>query len=393
MRTILNIAQNDLRIFFASRGNLIGLLLIPTIFVFVIGFATTVPERMFNITIIDEDNTAESQQFIAEVAESNSAFVINEGVLNLDEALVNVAEGSISAVIHIPENFAENIQNFQEVQIDYYSNTTPGSPEIVRQSIESVIGRWNGAVIAAQVGSQIADTLELEIESRAIYDAANDILAQEPVAYEYTLTEIDDGQAQVGQGLSQAVPGMGSMFVMLTVMGGMTVLLRERRTWTLQRLVMMPISRSQILGGKILTYFTLGMIQYLLLFLLGILTGTRFGNNALALVLVMATFSLAVTALTFALATRVRTEGQATALPTMIALLLASLGGAWWPLEIVPPIMRTVGHLSPIAWAMDAFNAIIYFDGGLVDVLPSLGVLLAFAAIFFVIGVRGFRYE
>lgn len=391
MKAIITIAQNDLRIFFSSRGNLLGLLLIPTVFVFVIGFASSQPDRVFNITIIDEDKTPESQQLIAEILESNSAFALDEGEITLDEALLKVAGGDTSALIHIPEGFAENIKSFQNVQIDYYSNAALGSPEIVRQSVEAVVGRWNSSGIAARVGSQVAESLNITVEAQAIYETANDVLSQEPVAYDYTLTKTDD--ARVGQGLSQSVPGMGTMFVMLTVMGGMNVLLRERQNWTLQRLVMMPLSRAQILGGKILTYFTLGMIQYLVLFLVGALAGTNFGNDVLALILVMATFSLATTALTFALAIWVRSEGQANTLPTMVTLVLASLGGAWWTLEIVPPIMKTIGHLSPVAWAMDAFTALIYYDGTLLDVLPSLGILMVFTVVFFVIGVRGFRYE
>lgn len=391
MRTIINIAQNDLRIFFSNRGNLIGLLLIPTVFVFVLGFATTDPERVFTIAVIDEDNTVESQRLSTEIIEANSAFTLDEEALDLDEALLKIAGGSISAVIHIPEGFADNVTNFLEVQIDYYSKSEQGSPEIVRQSVEAVVGRWNGSVIAARVGSQVANTLEFEVNPQAIYDTANEILAQQPIAYDFTLTENDE--LQVGQGLRQSVPGMGSMFVMMTVMGGMAVLLRERQNWTLQRLVVMPISRAQILGGKILTYFTLGMMQYLLLFALGAVAGTHFGNDLFALILVMSAFSLAVTAITFTLATFVKSEGQATALPVLLALVMASLGGAWWSLEVVPPVMKTIGHLSPVAWAMDAFSTLIYFDGTLVDVLPSLGVLLAIAAVFFVIGVRGFRYE
>src|SRR5690606_41999788 len=47
----------------------------------------------------------------------------------------------------------------------------------------------------------------------------------------------------------------------------------------------------------------------------------------------------------------------------LLGLTFASLGGAWWPLEIVPRYMQQIGHLSPIAWAMDAFRDLLFYQG------------------------------
>ena len=55
--------------------------------------------------------------------------------------------------------------------------------------------------------------------------------------------------------------------------------------------------------------------------------------------------------------------------------------------------MQRIGHLSPVAWAMDGFQDLIFNQGTLVDVLPEIGVLLAIALVLFGIGVRGFRVQ
>ena len=201
-------------------------------------------------------------------------------------------------------------------------------------------------------------------------------------------TASDEG---LDNGFNQSAPGMGSLYVMFTVLGGMAVLLRERRQWTLQRLMALPLSRAQILGGKIGVYFALGMIQYFIVFAVGAAAGMNFGSNPLALLSVMAAFVLCVTALTFALAPWITSEGQARGLVLLLSLSLAPLGGAWWPLEIVPEFMQTLGHLSPVAWAMDAFQDLIWYNGGFGDVLPEIGVLLAAAAVLFVFGIRSFK--
>jgi ABC-type multidrug transport system permease subunit len=54
--------------------------------------------------------------------------------------------------------------------------------------------------------------------------------------------------------------------------------------------------------------------------------------------------------------------------------------------------MRTVGHLSPVAWVMDGFRSVIFFGGGLGTVIVPLLVLLGMTVVFFAIGVARFKF-
>jgi ABC-2 type transport system permease protein len=155
----------------------------------------------------------------------------------------------------------------------------------------------------------------------------------------------------------------------------------------------MPVSRVQLLGGKILGRFILGLLQYVAVFAVGIVVGLNFGGDLLALFLTMVIFTLAVTSLSLTLGTRVKSEEQAAGLTNLLGLTLAPLGGAWWPLEIVPEFMRTIGHVSPIAWAMDAYRSLIFENGDLSTILVPLAVLLGFSVVCFGVGVRWFKYE
>ncbi|MFQ5931786.1 MAG: ABC transporter permease [Nitrospiraceae bacterium] len=121
--------------------------------------------------------------------------------------------------------------------------------------------------------------------------------------------------------------------------------------------------------------------------------GQSFGRDPLALVLLMVAFALCMTALSFALGSFVKNETQAAGLTNLLGISLAALGGAWWSLAVVPELMRTVGHISPVAWAMDGYTSLIFENGDLGTVYPSILVLVAATAAFFVFGVRRFRYE
>jgi ABC-type multidrug transport system permease subunit len=74
-------------------------------------------------------------------------------------------------------------------------------------------------------------------------------------------------------------------------------------------------------------------------------------------------------------------------------MVMAALGGCWWPGEVMPPWMQTVALALPTAWAMKAFHALISFGYGVSEVLiPSL-VLLGFGLLFTWLGSRYLRFE
>src|SRR5699024_6465718 len=128
-------------------------------------------------------------------------------------------------------------------------------------------------------------------------------------------------------------------------------------------------------------------------FAFGALLGVRYGSDPLALVLLIVAFTACITALALALTPFVRTEAQASGIALFMTMTLAPLGGAWWPLEIVPEWMRTVGHISPVAWVMDGFRSLIFYGGSLGTVIVPLLVLSALAAVFFGIGIVRFQRD
>ncbi|MEN8098508.1 MAG: ABC transporter permease, partial [Chloroflexota bacterium] len=76
-----------------------------------------------------------------------------------------------------------------------------------------------------------------------------------------------------------------------------------------------------------------------------------------------------------------------------IAMAMAALGGAWWPLLITPKFMQTFGHFFPSAWAMDAFQDIIVRGASLSDVALHVSIMMAFALVFFILGIWRLKFE
>jgi len=425
MRNLIHIAILDLRIFLGSWSNIISITVLPIALAVLLGGATggdSGPSAI-RVDLIDQDNTPQSAQFIADLRAINGTLVLcpadqtEDNICLLDEAqttlsvtqsLQRLGDEMTNAVIIIPVGYSAALEDFAPVEIGYYSRADALTGDIVRQSVETVVQRVNGAIIAARVGEAYVDTLAESLggpvlpgdEDAAtftgdVYSAAADSWRAPSVDVVYIVSGEGVQNGAVPGGFQQSVPGMATMFVLFTALGGIYLLLAERKLMTLARLVAMPVSRLQIIGGKILSRFILCMVQFLIVFAVGVVVGLDFGNDPVALFVVMAAFALAATALALALATVIESEPQAAALSTLLSLALAALGGAWWPLELpfIPDFMRTIAYLSPVTYAMNGFNQVLFYGGGLVDVLAPVGILLAIAAALFALGIANFRYE
>jgi ABC-2 type transport system permease protein len=418
MSKLWELVLHDLRLFLTSRGNLVSLILIPILMTLVVGIFSGGDDEstLVRVDIIDNDDSELSVEFIDTLRLVNESLVLcpmdnsegdicelgDQALFDVEWANERVEGGIVLAMLEIPDGFGASLQAFQSTTLVYRSKGDLTAPTFIRQAVEAAIQRVNGAVVASRVGSDVLDGLNafrLDEDERGefqggVYERAAALWDESLAQVRYRLSD----QVEVGtstslqDGLGQSVPGMGCMFVMFTVFGGMTALVVERRQWTLQRLASMPISRTQLLGGKLLARFILGLIQYLVVFTVGLVASIYFGEDVLALILIMLSYTLAVTALSFAIGARVENEAQASGLSLLLSITLAPLGGAWWPMEVVPDFMRIIGHISPVAWAMDGFNSLIFQHGDLGTVWVSILVLLGLAVVSFAMGVRRFRY-
>lgn len=418
MQKIWNVALNDLRVTFADRTVWISLVLLPVVLIFVIGLANggfgSSEAPRINVDVFDNDNGVLSAQFIEELRSANPTLRLcpmdndesdpcglDGAELQPETAEQRLRDNQISGVITIPAGFGEKALGGEPVSIEYLSDRNITEPSPVLQAIQAVIQRIGGASAAARIGVDVfedagfefADASDRATFKQAVYDRADEIWAGLPETVDFRLSAQQDAEAASPSGFSQSVPGIGSMYVMGNVMVGALVLLTERKQWTLQRLMSMPVSGQQVIAGKMLARFIMGLIQYGVAFGFGLLLGVRFGDSPLAIITIMVAFTLCSTAFALLLATFVTSEQQAGVLLNLVILVLAPLGGAWWPLEIVPQWMQTVGHISPIAWAMDGFRAVIFNNGGLAEVVAPVGVLLVMTAVLFLLAIRRFKYE
>ncbi len=182
---------------------------------------------------------------------------------------------------------------------------------------------------------------------------------------------------------SLLVPSFLVMFAFFLVLTMGWQFVAERRQGTMKRLCAAPLSRAQILVGKLLPCFALSLFQGF--FLLGagkLLFGMNWGDRPLWLVPVVMSTSLAAIGLSLLVAALAQTETQVAIYGTLLVLVLAGLSGTMMgDRALMPPQMQSLSLVTPQAWALDAYKQLLIPGAGHLDiVLTACGVLSAFGA-------------
>jgi ABC-2 type transport system permease protein len=183
-------------------------------------------------------------------------------------------------------------------------------------------------------------------------------------------------------------------WVFIPLFGISALFAYERQQGTLRRLLTTPSNKGTFLLGTISGQVVMALVQMLLLVAFGIFVmRLNWGDEALALFLILLASALAAAAFGTALGTFIKTEGQATGLSIMFGMVFALMGGCWYPLELFPPAIQNIVKILPTTWAMQGMLDLVLRGGGVQHVLPEVGVLLGFATICFAVGVWRFRFE
>jgi ABC-2 type transport system permease protein len=221
------------------------------------------------------------------------------------------------------------------------------------------------------------------------FDAAYERARDARATFEGTSVSYEEAGEQVGPASDDPFgPGAATQLILFTFvnsLAGSAGLVQTRQYGVLKRMLSTPVSSTSILAGETLGRFLIAAVQGIFIvvaaaLLFGVDWGDPLGAGA-----VLALFALVSTGAAMMFGSVLANEQQAGAL-VPFGLALAALGGCMVPLEVFPDTMRTIAHVTPHAWANEAFEKLTQHGAALGDVLPQLGVLAAFAVVFLAAG-------
>jgi ABC-2 type transport system permease protein len=391
MTRTLAIAAKDLKQILLDRRSAIFLVLMPVVFTAFLGIAFRWPSHDDPrplVGVCDVDSTALSGQ-VSKLLESGGLVRVEQlGRAAAGKADDLVRRGRYDLVLIVSAGYAESAG----LALEAVSDRTEPQAQVALQAVEAAGVR---VAVSARVGRLVADVLGPQTGATGLAERAG-AGWQEPAL---SIRRENTGPAPaikraVPNGFSQSSPGTLVQFAIFGVMTAAMLLVLERRSRTLARLLSAPVTRSQVIAGHVLAMFVVTFLQGLLLVVLGQLVfGVDYARAPAGVLVVLAALSLWVASLGLFIGVIAKSQEQVSMFSMIAMFLFAAGGGAWFPLEITGRTFSFLGHLLPSAWAMDGFQNVVLRGLGFGSALVPAAVITGYAGLFFAVAVWRFRAE
>lgn len=379
MNAVLAMLRLDLRHVLRSRSDLVWMAVMPFAFMAFFGNVFRAPDpdpKSTRVTfgLLDEDHS--------ELSRALGASFDTTRYRVLDASADSLADAPPNRTLVIPAGLEHAVLTNEKADVTLRRSGGDSEYLLAAQAgLVRALVRVHGALAVAGPDTAWTD---------ATLEAFRTTVAQPPrvhVRSEWA------GRVQIPGGYGQSVPGnLVTFLLMSTVIQSAILLTNERTNGLLRRIASQPVSKTTIVLGTFSARLVIAIAQLgLLIAGAHVLFGFRIGGSIVAFATVGVAFCATCVALGIWLGTRFGSVRQAAMTAWISALLMAAVGGAWWPLEIVPRWMRTFAHVFPTAWAMDGFHAVTSYGGSLGDVAVPLTVLTGMAGVLFASAVRSIR--
>jgi len=397
LRHIWFIALKDLRLFATDRGALFFFILFPFLFITLFTFMNigVSEDTRLQLHIVSQEAEGGLSYQIIDALENASDWEII--VMDYDEAYRAVEDKEISGFVAFPADFTEGVMTGAGTELEVVTDAEATSDRAALSGLSQTISSRIGAQYVTA-----STTIELLIEQGIIApddSAATGQVIQQILAgqagggqsfIEYSTEKVGDVEEESAS--NWVIPGYLVMFVFFGAAVGAETIVRERQNNTLERLMASSVRREAILGGIFTGTAAKGLVQILLFWVVGLLAfNMDMGNSPAAVIILSILMVIASAAFAIMLATLVKTQRSAGSIAVLASLVLAPLGGCWWPLFILPQWMQALAKITPHGWATTGFNKLMLFGAEFGAVVPEMLALVGFAVLFSIIAVWRFR--
>lgn len=367
---ILAITLKDLQQVLRDKRSLLFLIAMPVAFTLFMGFAYrsgSTPDTGDNRPIL-----------VWDCAEPSAAAGSLRALLESDNSIKVVerqdaAQSTPAGTLTVPAAFHLNSSQANK-SLTLSVDETTSAGQVLAAAVRNALLRLASAEeIAALSGSAGGDSAQA-------YSAALDRWQS---AGEWVSFEAGSAPAAWygSSPYNQASPGILVQFTLFGLVTSGQILMQERKTRTLQRMLSGPLSVWQVAAGHSLALLALVFAQEMLLVLFGQLAlGVDYARQAAAVLLISLTLGLWIAALGLLIGALARSDSQVVLFSMIAMFFFAAFGGCWFPLEISSGLFATIGGLLPSAWAMTGFQNMLIRGLSFSAALQPALILSAYAA-------------
>ncbi len=393
MNSKIIMAMIKLRILrvFRDKSNLVWLFVMPMLFSLLMGqlmgnWDSSGSARKPKFMVYDLDGGPAADHLLAPLVDNDKFLMVRaDSAITHARARKLVEDGRITAALFVPAGFSEAAEAGHEASLELFYNSDRLSSQTVRTRLDETLLTVNTLTAAHTLVStpdsegQIPPGRSAHLDETVFQKRWTNPRVKLDVQ---TLGRQEEVDFPLTRSAQHVGPSYTLFFMMMFLMMSSKDLVEERRNRTLSRLVISRASSFDLVMGFFLGGLILGMIQASVLLVLNMMPPFRvdYGDSLAGLVLVILLFGGFCSAASVLLGCIARSGPQADGLGMTFTMVLASLGGLWWPLEIVPDFMLKLGQSLPSGQAISVFHDMIgrgYGVGELSGWLVGLSVWFA----------------
>ena len=338
---------------------------LPIVQLLLFGYAIQTDVRHLPTIVLDESQTPESRDLIAAFENTGNFRLMAraDGRPSLDLA---IARGDAQAGLIVP--------------YDYPRRLARGETATVQVIVDAADPLSSQAAVAAAAG--VAQARNLAILGRAVGRLQLPIEARVRPRYNPGL-----------RSPNYIVPGLVGVILTITmVLVTAMAIVRERERGTLEQLIVTPITKTELMLGKIAPYVGVGIVQMTAVLFVGRyvfdvpLTGNVVLLYAIALLFVVASLAFGLV-----ISTLVRTQQQAMQMSFFFVLPNILLSGFMFPRQAMPLVFQWVGLLLPLTHFLKILRGILLKGVGIDALWHEVVILAGFAVVLIAAAVRRFH--
>ena len=391
MNRIFDITIKDLTQILRDRKTFMFLLIMPILFTLFFSLAfggsgSGSTDSRLPVGYLDMDNSTISQDF--------KSLLANSTVIRLDENATRsaadldqlVADGKLAAALIVPAGYGQSVQAAAPLKVAFIADPSNTSSITVQSEVTAAASRlMNAARIAQIVGKNGSAFMPAFEQALAAWQ-------NPPVQVSITSSAAVKTPNNNILSAAHSSPGMMLQFAIAGLITAATVIVSERKSRSLQRLLTTATSRVQILLGHYLAMFSLIFGQFILLMAFAqLFLHVDYLRIPQATLLVALAAAACISAMGLLIGVFAKSEEQTVVFVLIPMFVLSGLGGAWMPLEYTGATFQTIGHASPVAWAMDGFKNITARGLGFHSVLLPVAALAGYTLFFFILAAWRFQ--
>jgi len=416
MKAIWYIAKKDLLETIKDRGSIFFMLAMPIILITVMGFVlsgdfgSNGPIQV-TVAVSNQDNGPVGQAIVTALKTKNSSLQFTLKSYSDASQVQNVVadtKSNVDAGVVIPagtsQKFTSAVENHQPLNnlVQFYtlpsSNNAPA--QIAQGVVYSVLNNmatsaYASSAAVAQVnqvcnmpGNHCApNTIDPQTISQAVAQSIASVSNSSPVQ------ALTAGENVKISSFDLYVPGYAIFFALFGVNAVAGTILQEKEDGTFRRLLIAPIQKYALLGGKVLAQFVLTVLQMVILFAFGYIFFHIHIGNLLAVSLLILATAFGVTGLGIALVALVKTRRQLNPVVTLVTLVSSTVGGIFFPAWLEPSWMQQIARIGLPFWASEGLNNVMIYGKDLAYVLPDILGLIVYGLICYLIALRFFRFQ